>query len=122
MDQLAEEMPLFGGDPRESLNQAQGEMGSAHRELRQARLPGASHHEGKAVEHLEQLRQAFEKAFPHPPRQSVAGADPHVVALDLHRNHEVVGQREIGGNRCPFFVANTDVRGPGCGVLGVAAI
>ena len=62
MDALAEQLPLFGGEPRANLDAAQGEMGEAGRALGEGQLPGAAAHKRRAAEQLKQLRQALQEA------------------------------------------------------------
>ncbi len=62
MDQLAGEMPLFGGAPRQSLNNARSEMGKAVGSIQSGELPGAALHKRRAADELGKLRQAFEEA------------------------------------------------------------
>jgi hypothetical protein len=62
MDRLAEQLPLFGGDPRQSLRAAGTEMEGASADLEEGELPGAAGHERRAVDHLARLRQSLERA------------------------------------------------------------
>jgi hypothetical protein len=62
MDQLAQEIPLFGGEPRQSLESAAGEMGDAVADMNAGELPGAAQHKRRAVDELGKLRQAMEEA------------------------------------------------------------
>ncbi|HET6346096.1 MAG TPA: DUF4175 family protein, partial [Myxococcota bacterium] len=62
MQQLAGELPLFGGEPRQSLEGARGEMEQAARDIEQGGLPGGASHGRRAVEQLGKLREALERA------------------------------------------------------------
>ena len=62
MDRLSEEMPLFGGEPRNSLDSAQQEMGQAAQSIESGQLPRAAGHERRAVQQLGKLREALEQA------------------------------------------------------------
>ena len=62
MDELSEEMPLFGGEPKRSLDNAENEMQGAVDAMRQGELPQASQHKRRAADELGKIRQALEKA------------------------------------------------------------
>lgn len=62
MNELAEQVPLFGGEPRASLDNARGEMSQATRDLGTGELPGGALHERQAASELGKLRQALEQA------------------------------------------------------------
>jgi hypothetical protein len=62
MDQLAQEVPLFGGEPRASLESARGEMGQAAEDMGTGELPGGAQHGRRAADELGKLRQALEQA------------------------------------------------------------
>lgn len=62
MNELAEQMPLFGGDQMGQLQQARGEMGKAVGQMQGGKLPGAAASERRAADALGQLREALEKA------------------------------------------------------------
>jgi hypothetical protein len=78
MNALAQEVPLFGGEPQTNLQNARSEMNQAQRRLKSGKLPGASTHERRALDQLGKLRQALEEAaqgggkggFPMPLGQS----------------------------------------------------
>ncbi|OGQ89275.1 MAG: hypothetical protein A2289_15645 [Deltaproteobacteria bacterium RIFOXYA12_FULL_58_15] len=62
MDGLSEQLPLFGGEPRASLDSAQSEMGQGANAMQAGELPGASQHKRRAADELGKLREALEKA------------------------------------------------------------
>ncbi len=62
MDQLSEEVPLFGGDSRAQLENARGEMDKAVGQLQGGRLPGAAAAERRAADQLGKLRESLERA------------------------------------------------------------
>ena len=62
MDELSGEVPLFGGEPRGSLDASRNEMGQARSKLADGQLPGATRHQRLAAEHLSKLRQSLEQA------------------------------------------------------------
>ncbi|MEZ4271516.1 MAG: DUF4175 family protein [Myxococcota bacterium] len=62
MGAMAQEMPLFGGQPRSLLDAAKREMGDAAESLGSKQLPGAVGHERRALEMLGELRQGLEQA------------------------------------------------------------
>jgi hypothetical protein len=62
MDELSEEMPLFGGEPKQSLENAESEMNDAASSLREGQLPQAAQHKRRAADELGKLRAALEKA------------------------------------------------------------
>lgn len=62
MQQMAGELPLFGGEPRVSLDNAMREMQGAQNDVRRGELPGAAQHKRRAVQELGKLRQALEQA------------------------------------------------------------
>ncbi len=62
MDELAGEVPLFGGEPRQSLEGARGEMGQAAGALGGGELPGGAMHGRRAADQLGKLRDALEQA------------------------------------------------------------
>lgn len=62
MDQLAQEVPLFGGEPRASLETARGEMGQAADDMGSGELPSGAQHGRRAADELGKLRQALEQA------------------------------------------------------------
>lgn len=62
MDQLSEEVPLFGGDTRGQLENARGEMDKAVGQMQGGRLPGAAAAERRAADQLGKMRESLEKA------------------------------------------------------------
>jgi hypothetical protein len=62
MQALAEEIPLFGGDPQQSIENAGSEMGQAVGSIQAGELPGAVGHKRRAADELGKLREALEKA------------------------------------------------------------
>lgn len=62
MEQMSGELPLFGGEPRENLNGARGEMEQAARDVQSGELPGGAGHSRRALEQLGKLREALEHA------------------------------------------------------------
>jgi hypothetical protein len=62
MENLSQEMPLFGGEPKRSLDSAETEMGQAAGDMGEGNLPGAAQHKRRAVEELGKLRQSLEQA------------------------------------------------------------
>lgn len=62
MQELSENLPLFGGEPRQSLDAAASEMGDAGQQMKDGNLPNANGHGRRAVEELAKLRQALEQA------------------------------------------------------------
>lgn len=62
MEQLAGELPLFGGEPRASLDGARSEMGQASKDIQDGELPGGAGHGRRAVDQLGKLREALEQA------------------------------------------------------------
>jgi hypothetical protein len=62
MDQLSEDVPLFGGDSRAQLDNARGEMDKAVGQLQGGRLPGAAAAERRAADQLGKMREALERA------------------------------------------------------------
>jgi hypothetical protein len=62
MDQLSEEVPLFGGDFRAQLENARGEMDKAVGQLQGGRLPSAAAAERRAAEQLGKMRESLERA------------------------------------------------------------
>jgi len=62
MEQLSEELPLFGGQPRTSLESAEMEMGQAAGDMGEGLLPCAAQHKRRAVEELGKLRKSLEQA------------------------------------------------------------
>ena len=62
MEQLSGELPLFGGEPRENLSGARGEMEQAARDVQGGELPGGAGHSRRALEQLGKLREALEHA------------------------------------------------------------
>ncbi len=62
MDQLSEEVPLFGGDTRGQLENARGEMDKAVGQIQGGRLPGAAAAERRAADQLGKMRESLEKA------------------------------------------------------------
>ena len=62
LQELAQQMPLFGGEPRASLENARGEMGQAANDLGSGELPGGAMHGRRAADELGKLRQALEQA------------------------------------------------------------
>ncbi|MEK7706305.1 MAG: DUF4175 family protein [Myxococcota bacterium] len=62
MAALAEELPLFGGSPRDSLELAQGEMGQASLAIGDHELSEAVGHERRALDALGGLRKALQQA------------------------------------------------------------
>ena len=62
MEALAQELPLFGGGPRQSLGGAEQHMGQSQQSLRGRQLPDAAAHGRRAVKALGELREALEQA------------------------------------------------------------
>jgi uncharacterized membrane protein YccC len=62
MQALAQEIPLFGGEPQQSLDNAGSEMGRAVGSIQAGELPGAVGHKRRAADELGKLRQALEQA------------------------------------------------------------
>ena len=62
MQELAQEVPLFGSEPMQMLQSARREMKAASETTRDGKLPQAAHHEERAMNQLEKMRKAFEQA------------------------------------------------------------
>ncbi|MBN1959411.1 MAG: DUF4175 family protein [Deltaproteobacteria bacterium] len=62
MQELSGQVPLFGGEPRTSLDNARDEMSQAHRDLDKGELPGGAQHGRQAANELQKLRQALKEA------------------------------------------------------------
>jgi len=62
MDELAGQLPLFGGDVRSQLSDASGEMGQAASAIHDGSLGDGSDHAKRAADALGQIRQALEQA------------------------------------------------------------
>ena len=62
MQSLAQDVPLFGKETQENLQNARSQMRRAHSELDSAELPNAASSERKALEQLGKLREALQEA------------------------------------------------------------
>lgn len=62
MQELAKELPVFGGEPQQDLDKAGDEMGRAVGSIQAGELPGAVGHKRRAADELGKLRQALERA------------------------------------------------------------
>jgi hypothetical protein len=62
MSELAREVPLFGGQPRASLDSARSEMAQASDDMTSGELPGGAQHGSRAADELGKLRQSLEQA------------------------------------------------------------
>jgi len=62
MQELAQEVPLFGSEPMQMLQAARQEMKASGNKTREGQLPQASHHGERALEQLKKMRQAFEQS------------------------------------------------------------
>ena len=62
MQELAQEVPIFGSEPMQMLQAARQEMKAASEKTRDGQLPEAAHHEERAMNQLEKMRKAFEQS------------------------------------------------------------
>lgn len=62
MQELSQEVPLFGGEPRQSLENAKSHMQQAQKRLGQGELSKAARSERMALEQLGKLRKALEQS------------------------------------------------------------
>jgi len=62
MQELAQEVPIFGSEPMQMLQAARQEMKAAGEKTREGRLPEAAHHEERALNQLQKMREAFEQS------------------------------------------------------------
>lgn len=62
MQELSGEMPLFGQQPKQSLEGARQQMRGASESLRNGQIPRAAGHEKRALEELGKLRESLEQA------------------------------------------------------------
>jgi len=62
MDELSSQVPLFSGQPHQSLQSAEGEMNQAAGDISGGELPGGAKHGRRAADQLAKLRKALEKA------------------------------------------------------------
>ena len=62
MEKLAEELPIFGREPRQELSGARQEMRKGEVGMRDGQLPAASQSKRRAADALRKLRQALEES------------------------------------------------------------
>jgi hypothetical protein len=107
MQELAQEVPLFGSEPMQMLQAARQEMKASGNKTREGQLPQASHHGERALEQLKKMRQAFEQSS-----QGQGQGIPLPLSSQMKKNNQKGQGRKMRSEDVELPGADTKAGGP----------
>mgnify|MGYP001198690421 FL=1 len=107
MQELAQEVPLFGSEPMQMLQAARQEMKGASNKTREGQLPQASHHGERALQQLQKMRQAFEQSS-----QGQGQGIPLPLSSQMKKNNRQGKGRKMRSEDVELPGADTKAGGP----------
>jgi hypothetical protein len=107
MQELAQEVPLFGSEPMQMLQAARQEMKAAGNKTRDGQLPQAAHHGQRALNQLQKMRQAFEQSS-----QGQGQGIPLPLNSQMKKNNQKGQGRNMRSEDVELPGADTKAGGP----------
>lgn len=107
MQELAQEVPLFGSEPMQMLQAARQEMKAAGNNTREGQLPQAAHHGQRALNQLQKMRQAFEQSS-----QGQGQGIPLPLSSQMKKNNQKGQGRKMRPEDVELPGADTKAGGP----------